>query len=55
MAESDWTQVRIRNELYDQIENATESLTERKVRKYKSVPIFVEKACICLLDKEGVN
>lgn len=55
MMESDWKQVRIRPELHAQIEKVKVSKKEKGIRKYKSVPQFVERACILLLDKEGIN
>jgi len=55
MVESEWKQVRIRPELHAQIEKAIVSIKENKIRKYKSVPQFVERAGILLLNKEGIE
>jgi len=55
MTETETKLVRIDSELRHQIENVVSMAKERGIPKYKSVPKFVEKACILLLDKEGIN
>lgn len=45
--------VRINSELRSQIEQVVDSIKVHNLPKYDSVPDFVEKACIMLLDSEG--
>jgi hypothetical protein len=52
MTETETNLIRINSELRTQIEKAIDSIKERGIPKYKSVPKFVEKACIELLNKE---
>jgi len=55
MTETETKLVRIDSELRNQIERVVSSSKVRGVPKYKSVPKFVEKACILLLDSEDLK
>jgi Arc/MetJ-type ribon-helix-helix transcriptional regulator len=52
---SDWKSPRIQGILFEQIQEAVDSIKVRNMRKYDSVSDFVQKACIMLLDKEKVE
>jgi hypothetical protein len=55
MTVPDWKTARIRGELCSQVEDAVYSIKVRNMPKYDSVADFIEKACIALLDKEGIK
>ena len=55
MVDSNWKVARIKGELHSQIESAVRSRKVRNMPKYDSIADFIEKACIMLLDKEGIE
>ena len=52
MTETETNLVRINAELRSQIDETIHSIKDMGIRRYKSVPEFVEKACIEWLKKE---
>ncbi len=45
----------MRTTLWHEVEAAVEHVKVRNTRKYDSVADFVQKACVMLLDKEGIK
>jgi hypothetical protein len=52
---SDWKTTKMRSTLWHEVEVAVEHVKVRNTRKYDSVADFVQKACVMLLDKEGIK
>jgi hypothetical protein len=52
---SDWRTTKMRTTLWHEVEAAVEHVKVRNTRKYDSVADFVQKACVMLLDKEGIK
>lgn len=45
----------MRSTLWHEVEVAVDHVKVRNTRKYDSVADFVQKACVMLLDKEGIK
>ena len=50
-----WVTTKIQRPIYNKIVSAVESLEVMDVKKYNSVPEFIQEACIELLEKESKN
>lgn len=52
---SEWRTTKMRSTLWHEVEIAVERVKVRNTRKYDSVADFIHKACVMLLDKEGIK